>query len=596
MVYLSQQWFPAHRELHFADIVCLGWEVLNSSSSDTSPDGSTESHNSWPTVQSPTDLSPPNDDSTNSGVSYCYGQFANLERSVAKPKPWRNPNPSAEPIYATVSTNIFMRLQQRPIMNYTNAPMGDIQFSKPMPPPDDMDVHPIDSRYLTYFVTEVPGILGLERFFPSAITAIFKQSINQPILRHSILAVSSWIMNNRQGRPPLYTLRHLQRILPGIQNAIMALNINTAHIFSVTFLAWLSLMTGDLYTTHRHLKGLFLMFLNTRQLSLLGEPYNNSDPMTMFLYRMSIKIDNTLAYRNFPPAYPPIANHESYHRQWLPHFISKPADIDDCLAAFQLDDFTNQICHLHQQTKQLKQDNCQETEIQGIANTISDDLTTWLSIPAIKPHIPIERSFGVMNGSPRVENNCFLHYPLYPISDLVFAQMLLIHASLGIHLSIVTTGKLGPYPPTRYELAVQVCRIYASMGPQSSVQKTGQSRTINALWLAGLVLGNDCYPAGALPPLPDVLMLAYQWIATALLELDRDRGYRAPSKLVDALNETWAQNGEVDAWETVGRIFNINWEVVRNGYTTDGNQEDFLTEGMLNDTEWKEAVDLEVYS
>jgi hypothetical protein len=79
---------------------------------------------------------------------------------------------------------------------------------------------------------------------------------------------------------------------------------------------------------------------------------------------------------------------------------------------------------------------------------------------------------------------------------MVFAQMGLLHASLGIHLSIAKTGTLGPYPHSRYENAVQVCRIYAAMGAKPSIGKTGQSRLINALWLAGLVLGNPFYPAG----------------------------------------------------------------------------------------------------
>jgi hypothetical protein len=77
----------------------------------------------------------------------------------------------------------------------------------------------------------------------------------------------------------------------------------------------------------------------------------------------------------------------------------------------------------------------------------------------------------------------------------------------------------------------------------------------------------------------------------ALLELDRDRGYRAASKLVDALSETWSRNGEVDAWEIVGRIFDVSWRKVRNDYIPDENHDD-----MLNDTEWTEPIDLEAYS
>jgi len=134
-------------------------------------------------------------------------------------KRWRNPNPSGEPVYATPTKNIFMRLQSKPFINYTDAPMKEISFGKRIPPPDDLEVMPDDSKYLTYFVTEVPDILSSDRFFPSAITSIFKQSVNQPVLRHSILAVSSWMTDNRQGRLPLYTLRHLERILPGIQKS-----------------------------------------------------------------------------------------------------------------------------------------------------------------------------------------------------------------------------------------------------------------------------------------------------------------------------------------------------------------------------------------
>ena len=89
-------------------------------------------------------------------------------------------------------------------------------------------------------------------------------------------------------------------------------------------------------------------------------------------------------------------------------------------------------------------------------------------------------------------------------------------------------------------------------------------------------------------------MIAYQWIVSVLLELDRDRGYRAASKLVDALNETWARNGEVDAWEIVGRVFEVSWNMVRNEYTADVKEEN--SDGLLNDTEWQEPVDLEVYS
>jgi hypothetical protein len=490
---------------------------------------------------------------------------ADMTPLIEPSRPWRNPNPTSEPVYSNASKNIFMTLQNMPLNNYTNAPMKEIQFPETMHPPQ---VQSIDSLYLTYFVTEILQILGSERFIPSTITTILRENMNQPVLRHSIQAISSWITDSRQGRPPMYgTLQHLQRCLPGIQKAIADSKISPAHILAVSFLSWLGLM-GDLHTTHRYLQDLFLMFVNMRHLSLLGQPYDNTDPNMMFLHRISIKIDNVLAYRNFPLAYPPLTSHGNYNQKWLRHFISNQSDIDNCIASFQLDDFTNQICHLHYATRELRRKRetlptvdvtRQETEIQARAELISQEHKTWLLLPQIAPRIPVDKGFPVVGT--QGEQTRFLHYPDYPITDTVLAEMLLIHASLGIHLSIVTTGKLGDYPRSRHDAAVQICRIYAALEVHSSMQKTRQRRLTNALWLAGLVLGNDCYPAGLNSRRPwDTDCLGYEWILRALLELEKDRGYRQASKLADALEEIWAHNGVVDAWDVVGRLFDTTLE------------------------------------
>jgi hypothetical protein len=392
-----------------------------------------------------------------------------------------------------------MLQQRQTIKNYTEAPLRDIQFATPVPPADDNDVLPIDSKYFTYFVSQVPEILDCSHYFPNVISTVFTKSVEQPVLRHSILAMSSWMADNRQGQLPLYTLRHLERILPTIQKAIVDLDINDSHILSVSFLSWLSLMMGDLHTTHRHLKGLFLMFLQTRQLNLQGQPMSNPDPTMMFFYRMSIKIDNTLAYRNFSQAYPPLQTNETLHRQWLQHYISNQNDVEACLAAFKLDDLTNQICHVHHQVRQLRKQNRAnvDSEIQSRAELLAREHTDWLQNPIVRPHIPTDEGYPTLLNQSSNENSIrFLHYPAYRISNANFSQMILIHSSLAIHLSILITGKLGPYPHARYENAVQVCRVYASLGTLRNIMKSGQSTIINALWLAGLVLGNDCYPAG----------------------------------------------------------------------------------------------------
>ena len=71
-------------------------------------------------------------------------------------------------------------------------------------------------------------------------------------------------------------------------------------------------------------------------------------------------------------------------------------------------------------------------------------------------------------------------------------------------------------------------------------------------------------------------MAAYQWIISSLLGLDESRGYRAPSKLADSLTEIWARKGEADAWEIVGRVFDLSWKLIRSnnyGETMEENSE-----------------------
>jgi hypothetical protein len=83
-------------------------------------------------------------------------------------------------------------------------------------------------------------------------------------------------------------------------------------------------------------------------------------------------------------------------------------------------------------------------------------------------------------------------------------------------------------------------------------------------------------------------LLAFQWIIAALLELDQGKGYRAASKLADALKETWSKE-DMDPWEVVGNIFDTSWKQVRHEYGR-------AKEEIVNDWEWRAAIDTEEYS
>jgi hypothetical protein len=428
-----------------------------------------------------------------------------LEINVARNAKWRNPNPSGQAQYSKPSTNIFLRLQNEPIKNYTAIPLKEIKFNKAIVAPALPDIQPMDSKYLIYFLTEVPELLGCERFFRSAIPTILEQSLNQPILRHTILALSSWFVDNRLGWTPLSSLQHHSCALPGIQNAITELKITSEHITSVTLLSWLSLISGDMQAAHRHLMGLFLMFTAVGHLTPEGIPGENPDPMFMFLYRIAIKIDNTLAYRNFSLVFPLITDHVHIHRQWLSHFVSNPKELEICLSAFKLDDLTNQLCHLHSEVREMQQTRNPAifgSRIQESYSKMKTNLKAWRSSPTLQEYTPV-LDVPAVQVSPQIPLESqimqILHRSYYQVDDLVVAEMLMIYASLLIQLSISMEEKLGPFPESRIEAAIETCVIYASIGEAiETVKKTGESTMINALWLAGLVFEKKLFPTGTL--------------------------------------------------------------------------------------------------
>lgn len=220
---------------------------------------------------------------------------------------------------------------------------------------------------------------------------------------------------------------------------------------------------------------------------------------------MAFKIDNTLAYRNFPQVFPPPTDHDCYHRQWLSHFIPNQEGFDACLTSFKLDDFTNRITHLCREADQLPGQSGMTTIENGTtaaASKLVIELEAWRSLPMLQKHIPIvdEELFSSWDNVPsdtqviqRIEqSSCQVG------NDTLFPKLLIIHASLLIHLSIVIHEKLGPVPGSRVDAAVEICQIFASMSEDalSPLKQAGESRLLNALWLAGLVLDKHRYPLG----------------------------------------------------------------------------------------------------
>ena len=375
--------------------------------------------------------------------------------------------------------------------NKTFNPRDEIMFGKALPPPDDMYVKVSDSNQLSFFLREVPQFMGCTCCLPQ-IVDIFMQSSNQPILRHSILALSSAIQQARGGSVSHYITRNVQHIIPQIQQAITLVKINTSHLVSVTFLAWLSLTTCDFRTAHRHIRGLVSMLKATNHLSPSAQCTNQDpDPLPMFLFCMAVKVDNYLATRNQPFAIPPIQFNENYHRQWLKTITTSEMHLQYCLATVQIDYLTNNIGHLQRQAIQLRLNGVSdaEGEIRRRMAPLRLEHKSWLSRPYIQHHIR-SNDLSQLSYLDSPSSSRFLRYPEYIIFDPSVAYMHMNHTCLTIHMNFVLLGHVND--AESYSAAVLICRIFTAL---SFAQGVNVGKTLHgcltALWFAGMVFAEN---------------------------------------------------------------------------------------------------------
>ena len=413
-------------------------------------------------------------------------------------KAWPNPNITADPRYAEENRNIFMKLQSRPLRNEFFNPRDEFSITKALPPPDDMDTQVSDSNYLSFFLAEVPQFMGCICCLPQMVN-IFMQSVNQPILRHSILALSSAIQQTQGTLASLYIHRNIQKVIPHIQQAITDVKINNAHMVSVTFLGWLALTTGDLLTAHRHIRGLLSMLKVTHHISAAAKPTRNDPhPLAMFLFCMAVKADNYLGSRNQPYAIPPIQFNENYHRQWLKTTTTSEMHLQYCLATIQLDTLANNIGHLQRQARELRASGipAAEAEIRRRITPMKMEHRAWVSRPYIEHHIKnndvSKREDFWTTPASLTFRNCFLSYPEYIIFDPLVAYMHLNHTALAIHMYLVESDNVNPHDNACYEPAVLICRIFtalnAALGGKAGKILNG---CLPPLWFAGLVFADS---------------------------------------------------------------------------------------------------------
>ena len=409
---------------------------------------------------------------------------------------WCGPVQPSDAVYNRRSTNLFLRLQDEPIPEDSNDDEENVQLPliQAVGMPDDTPLYSMDSPYLHFFVSELPSLMSIDHLFPNAMSRILGMTIGNPVLWHSVLALSSFLADKVVGRPTARTYLHLQRSLPLIQSAIQNGTINDSHIVAVFLLAYYNLATGEVASAGRHLDGLIL---------LLEQRGATDDPLINAIRRLSIRLDNARGATDRSLAYSPHNLQTSVpHREWLIKLVdpSKPQIIDWALAEFELEDLANQFLHLNGRARKLRASpthnpDTDEHELLFRAEILLNELQRWKLRPIFMAAEADENLSRLASLGQEV-GPTFLHYPPLPFKNVLYASLMIQYYRLQILGSLIIRPLLGPEPPQRLEAAVNLCRTFASY---KSLRVKIPSSMVIPMALAGFVLGGMTHSQGNLP-------------------------------------------------------------------------------------------------
>lgn len=418
--------------------------------------------------------------------------------------------------YNESEENIFLQLQKQNFsellnsfraagISFVNYDVFPIYHQLGIP---DSDPTPyIEPRYVRYLLQEVPDTLGAGQLFPWVFEKIYAYSVNHVGLRYTMLAVASFLADNKNNRPPLYAFKYLQMGIPLIQQALTDEIINDALIYAVFFAAYLHFLCGELASTRRHLEGLHLL------LERYQTPPTSPDPHAavitppaelMFIWRMAIRMDHTWAVGDQNLVFPLVPKQDELHREWVIQLVEGEGEmVEWALAQFALDDLFTRAIALNKKAVILRSQNGYDAEIVEAAieletGKLKEEHQAWnerLCVEAAREQTHGEGSC-YDNSDGEVSTN-FLHYPALNIANKVYGANLIQYYWVLIYITFVSHPNPGPSPYKRFETAILLCRTYAAVGWTKTVGVCGM---VLGLYLAGLTLSEPMYPTGSPRP------------------------------------------------------------------------------------------------
>lgn len=461
---------------------------------------------------------------------------------------------SSDPTNSRKSSTASTITEQAPLENSESVPART-------PKAEEDIVDPRDSGYFYYFLSGMPAILPYTSLFPSIVTEVFMRSVLHITLRHSVLSISSMIVDYRCQRSMERFHWQYGTSIRKINASISSMDIDEGIIIAVFLITWIDVVRAELRASRKHLNGLNLLLQEIQK----KYRYTGNDgalveytggtgltPLIMQLWRIAIRLDFTTSlYLVQPPVFPPIpSEQQELHRQWI--ILSTPDDASTewALATFAQDDLMHRACHLASRARDIRKSASYTSDLeQKILEEVTQleaESDNWHRRQVVAFAEQLEQgaqldpdaddaqpSFSCQGDQPW----SFVDFPPRRIINTFYANLAISARAVSIYISLIAYPIIGAGPnPQRFLDAVEICRTLAGLGEDKT--HTASSK-VWVMFLAGVAFGGDeGYEEGT------------NWLLWRLQSIVRM--FPLMKNAVKAYSELWKKEG--DFWDEMDRI------------------------------------------
>jgi hypothetical protein len=489
---------------------------------------------------------------------------------------WRNMNVNHLPLYGTQSSNIFLQMQEQPLLG-SCAPLeeeptpvpesGRPLFYLSLPPPDDLVVEDNTQSFLS---SRMDAFLGFQDCFTSAYNRLYLLSAFTPPLRHVLLAFVKYLNQRDRFSQSDACMLHISKALPPLQHAITNLNFDEGHILCIPMLAYLAFWWGKEEVAKSHIRGFYKMLLHAQFLRQdhQGHIYTskNIPSLLLLMWRVAIRLDHSFGFmRPDDEIFPPLISDLAASRRYISEFIAPGSAgwTDWLILTDDLEDIRNLAVHFNGRTEQVRGSNTY-TPVQGQAYIERAGQKIIARIQNSKVAILQAADEYHTQCGPYLSVNLYVELEPFPSAELgryVASLQILHHRFIVslianrvciIHATMTMNPRAGPNPPERLDSAIEICCAFYVLKKRTPLSPHDRGRLLEALLFAGYAFCNVNHFLGSCPPLVvfgRLMWTEFQWVQNQLSE-ELAIGHIGASRIRDLLTICW-ESPNLTPWDLV---------------------------------------------